>query len=132
LETIVENLIREADPVEVRRAGTSRRALSIFAALALILGGVALASSADSATPKTKVVTNVDNGKAVVDGAGAVLSRTLGFNAAPAQIDVGALIRSIVCPILTAIATGPLGSLFGLIILPIINSLRAAFGCTSP
>ena len=45
--------------------------------------------------------------------------------AAQAQIDVAALIRSIVCPILTALANGPLGDF----IRPIINSLLAAFGC---
>lgn len=45
--------------------------------------------------------------------------------AAQAQIDVAALIRSIVCPILTALANGPLGAFIG----PIINSLLAAFGC---
>lgn len=44
---------------------------------------------------------------------------------AAAQIDVAALIRSIVCPILTALLNGPLGAF----IAPIINSLLAAFGC---
>jgi hypothetical protein len=95
--------------------------------LALVLGGVVLARSADSSTPKTKVVTNVDNGKAVVDGAGAVLGRTLGFGAPTAQIDVGALIRAIVCPILNALASGPFGGFIG----PVIGGLRAAFGCVS-
>jgi hypothetical protein len=129
LETIVvENLIREADPVEVRRPGTSRRAVSIIAAIALVLGGVVLARAADSSAPKTKVVSNIDHGKAVVDGAGAVLGRSLGFGAVQPQIDVGALIRSIVCPILAALASGPLGGLIGFV----INPLRAAFGCTSP
>jgi hypothetical protein len=124
----VENLIREADPVEVRRAGSSKRALSIFAAIALILGGVVLARSADSASPKTKVVTNVEDGRAVVDGAGAALGRALGFGAPQAQIDVQGLIRAIVCPILGALASGPLGGLIG----GVIGSLRVAFGCTSP
>jgi hypothetical protein len=128
LETIVENLIREADPVEVRRAGSSRRALSIFAALALIVGGVVLARSAEPSAPKTKVVTNIEDGRAVIDGAGAALGRTLGFGAPQAQIDVAALIRAIVCPILAALGGGPLGGLIG----GIIGSLRAAFGCTSP
>jgi hypothetical protein len=129
LETIVENLIREADPVEVRRAGTSRRAVSILAAIALVLGGVVLArAAAPDHAPKTHVVSNIDHGKAVVDGAGAVLGRSLGFGAVQPQIDVGALIRSIVCPILAALASGPLGGLIGFV----INPLRAAFGCTSP
>jgi hypothetical protein len=129
LETIVvENLIREADPVEVRRPGTSRRAVSIIAAIALVLGGVVLARAADSSAPKTKVVSNIDHGKAVVDGAGAVLGRSLGFGAVQPQIDVGGLIRAIVCPILSALATGPLGGFIGFV----INPLRVAFGCASP
>lgn len=45
--------------------------------------------------------------------------------AAQAQIDVAALIRSIVCPILDALAAGPLGDFIG----PIIDALREAFGC---
>jgi len=45
--------------------------------------------------------------------------------AAEAQTDIAALIRSIVCPILTALANGP----FGAFIRPIINALLAAFGC---
>jgi hypothetical protein len=130
LETIVvENLIREADPVEVRRPGTSRRAVSIIAAIALVLGGVVLArAAAPNHAQKTHVVTNVDHGKAVVDGAGAVLGRSLGFGAVQPQIDVGGLIRAIVCPILSALATGPLGGFIGFV----INPLRVAFGCASP
>lgn len=42
-----------------------------------------------------------------------------------AQVNVAALIRSIVCPILNALASGPFGGFLG----GIINSLRAAFGC---
>ncbi len=129
METIVENLIREADPVEVRRPGTSRRAISVFAAIALVLGGVALATRADSSLPKTKVVTNVEGGKAVVDGAGAVLGRTLGFQAAQPQIDVAGLIRAIVCPILARLAA----AFAAFPVVPqVINRLRAAFGCISP
>ena len=44
---------------------------------------------------------------------------------ASAQTDIAALIRSIVCPILTSLANGP----FGDFIRPIINALLAAFGC---
>ncbi|MEA2686408.1 MAG: hypothetical protein QOE93_1603 [Actinomycetota bacterium] len=49
-------------------------------------------------------------------------------SASAAQIDIGALIRAIVCPILGALASGPFGSFIG----PIINRLRAAFGCPVP
>lgn len=124
----MDDLIREADPVEVRRPGASRRALSTFAAIALLLGGVALAKGSDESGPKTELVTNVEDGTSTIDGAGALLGRTLGFGAAPAQIDVGGLIRAIVCPVLSALATGPLGGFIG----PVINQLRVAFGCVSP
>ena len=50
--------------------------------------------------------------------------------AAPAaQIDVAALIRSIVCPILNSLAAAFTG-FFGGIVLPIIRQLQIAFGCT--
>ena len=127
LETIVENLIQVAGPAEVRSSTRSYRAVSIIAAIALVLGGVVLARSASSSAPKTSVVSNIDHGHAVIDGTGAVLGRTLGFGAVQPQIDTSALIRSIVCPILNSLATGPFASFIG----PIINSLRAAFGCTS-
>ena len=50
-------------------------------------------------------------------------------DAAPAaQIDVAALIRSIVCPILNSLAAAFSG-FFGGIVLPIIRQLQIAFGC---
>ena len=50
-------------------------------------------------------------------------------DAAPAaQIDVAALIRSIVCPILNQLAAA-FANFFGGIVTPIINALQAAFGC---
>ncbi len=102
--------------------------MSVLAALALVLGGIALANGTDTGVPRTNVVTNIDDGQAVVDGAGATLGRTLGFGAAAQpQIDVGALIRSIVCPILDSLASGPFGAFIG----PIIAAFRAGFGCTS-
>lgn len=124
----MEDLIREAGPAEVRGPLRSWRAVSIFAALALIVGGVVLARGAEP-THKTNAVTSVvgDHGHAVFDGAGAVLGKTLGFGAAVPQINVSALIRSIVCPILFALAAGPFGAFIG----PIIASLEAAFGCAS-
>lgn len=110
----------------MRSTRRSWRAISVFAAVALVLGGIALARSSDSATyDKSEVVTNIDDGTAVVDGAGATLGRTLGFGQ-QAQIDVGALIRSIVCPILANLLNIVPGFAQG-----IINSLRAAFGCIS-
>jgi hypothetical protein len=127
LEITVEDLIREAGPVEVRTTRRSWRAVSVFAAVALVLGGVVLAQASDPAThDKSEVVTNIDDGTAVVDGAGATLGRTLGFGQ-QAQIDVGALIRSIVCPLLATLANTLPAFVAG-----IINSLRASFGCISP
>lgn len=123
----MEDLIREAGPVEMRSTRRSWRAVSVLAAVALVLGGVVLARASDPAAyDKSEVVTNIDDGSAVVDGAGATLGRSLGFGQ-QAQIDVGALIRSIVCPILASLANTLPGFVAG-----IINSLRAAFGCVSP
>jgi len=123
----VEDTIRVAGPVEVRSTRRSWRAVSVLAAVALVFGGVVLARASDPTTyDKSQVVTNINDGSAVIDGVGATLGRTVGFGQ-QAQIDVGALIRSIVCPILAALATGPFGGFIG----PIINSLRAAFGCIS-
>lgn len=127
METIVEDLIQEVRPAEAGGSVRSRRTLSILAAMALVVGGLVLARSADTPAPATKVVSEVQDHGTAVDGAGAVLGKALGFGAAPAQIDVGALIRAIVCPILNALATGPLGGFVG----PVINALRASFGCTS-
>ena len=111
----------------MRTARRSWRAVSVFAAVALILGGIVLARASDPAThDKTAVVTNIEDGTAVVDGAGATLGRALGFGQ-QAQIDVGALIRSIVCPILaTLVSTLPAFAA------SILNGLRSAFGCISP
>ena len=123
----MEDTIRVAGPVEVRSTRRSWRAVSVLAAVALVFGGVVLARASDPTTyDKSQVVTNINDGSAVIDGVGATLGRTVGFGQ-QAQIDVGALIRSIVCPILAALATGPFGGFIG----PIINSLRAAFGCIS-
>lgn len=87
-----------------------------------------LAHTADSPAPATKVVSEVQDSNTAIDGAGAMLGEALGFGAAPAQIDVAGLIRAIVCPILNALGSGPLGGFIG----PVINQLRAAFGCISP
>lgn len=125
----MEDLIQEAGPVEVRPTRRPWRAVSVLAALALVFGGVVLArASSDPATyDKSEVVTNIDDGTAVVDGLGATLGRTMGFGQ-QAQFDVAGLIRAIVCPIFAALASGPLGGFIG----TIINSLRASFGCISP
>jgi hypothetical protein len=48
-----------------------------------------------------------------------------------AQIDVGALIRSIVCPILFSVRDAFDDGPFGGFVTPILNNLLAAFGCTA-
>lgn len=122
----MEDLIREAGPAEVRSPIRSWRAVSIIAALALVLGGVVLARGATntSHSPTAKIV-QVDKAKAIIDGAGGAIGQRAGFGAPTPQIQN--FISAIVCPILDALASGPLGALIGAILAPI----RAFFGCTS-
>ena len=120
----MEDLIEVVGPVEARTGSLSRRAITVLAVLALVVGGLALARSGDTPAPTTNLVTNVEDGAQLVDGA-SVLGKSLGFGAA-AQISIPD-IRLIVCPILNALASGPLGPL----IAPVINALRLAFGCIS-
>ena len=121
---MVEDLIREAGPVEVRAERRSWRGVSVFAALALVVGGVVLAKAADSETPKAKVVTSFDNVTPQIDSTGAVLGRTLGFGAPISQFNFGTL-QAIVCPILAALAGLPFVG-------AVIQALRVFFGCISP
>jgi len=122
----VENLIREAGTVEVQRP-RRWRAVSVFAALALVLGGIALTRAADDAVPKTDVVTNIEGGQAVVDGAGATLGRTLGFGAPTAQLNI----PDFVCDILASILASFAGSPFGGIVSGVIQNLLVLFDCPS-
>jgi hypothetical protein len=91
---------------------SGRRVVALVAALALILGGFALTTGKAEAAPSAAV--------AVDDGGSLAAVGT-------AQIDTGALIRSIVCPILDRLASGPFGPFIG----NIVASLRARFGCPS-
>lgn len=118
----METLIDVGEVREGAQAARPMRVLTIFVAVALVLGGVALARSAGSNPSQPKVTSSRE--VPGVDGVGAVLGRSLGFGAPVAQISITA----IVCPILEALANGPLASFIG----PIINALRATFGCTSP
>jgi len=69
---------------------------------------------------------------AVAGGAASasVAAAITGPTAAGAQIDVAALIRSIVCPILNQLAAAFSGTPFGGFVVPIIRQLQVAFGCT--
>jgi len=51
--------------------------------------------------------------------------------AVTAQIDVGALIRQIACPILVSVRNAFAGSPFFSFAAPILNSLLASFGCNA-
>lgn len=81
-------------------------------------------ASATERKSRLRAIT-VAAGVALAVAVAAMLALVAFQGPAAAQTDVGALIRSIVCPILTALANGPLGDF----IRPIINSLLAAFGC---
>lgn len=120
----MEDLIQLESAVEVGGSRRGSRAVALVAVLALVVGGLVLARHAAAPASTDKIV-NVDNHSTPVDGVGGVLGRSLGFGAVPAQIDVGALIRSIVCPILTAlVAQIPF-------LAPFIQPIRVAFGCLS-
>ena len=97
------------------------RAISVFAALALVLGGIALARAADQPSPTNKVV--VDNQAPHFDNVGGAIGETFGFGAAIApQVSI----QAIVCPILAALAAA-----FGPLVAPVVAQLRILFGCTS-
>ena len=60
----------------------------------------------------------------------AVAASIAGGTGATAQIDIGALIRSIVCPILIAVRNAFAGTPFFSFVQPILNQLLVFFGCT--
>ena len=121
----MEDTIQLAGPVQTQTR-RSWRAISVLAAVALVLGGVVLARGSDPATyDRSEVVTNIDDGTAVVDGVGATLGRALEFGQAP-PINVGALICAIITPILAT-----LSSVFGGFLSGIFAGILARFGCAS-
>lgn len=61
---------------------------------------------------------------------GAVAASIAGGDSVTAQLDIGALIRSIVCPILIAVRNAFADSPFFGFVEPILNQLLAFFGCT--
>ena len=85
-------------------------------AVALVFASLVLMQQKADASPA---------GSAAVTSVAATVAAPVALGA---QIDVAALIRSIVCPILNALATA-FGGFFGGIVTPILNSLRTAFGC---
>lgn len=63
-------------------------------------------------------------------GGAAVAASIAGGDAVTAQIDIGALIRSIVCPILVAVRNAFAGTPFFGFVEAILNQLLVSFGCT--
>lgn len=119
----MESASRLLDPIQqpvAERRGRLRQVVTMLAVVSLL--GAALVIARDASTSpvrdKAQVVSQATNLNAADAGAPATLT---------AQIDVGGLIRAIVCPILNALAFGPLGGFIG----PIIAGLRASFGCVS-
>lgn len=107
----MDNASWVGSPPSIAGVSPRMRISSLIVALALALGAFVLVQHRAEAAPVKAAVATA--------GVAAVGSQ--------AQIDVGALIRSIVCPILLALRNGPLGSLIGFV----INPLLAAFGCTT-
>lgn len=106
----MENIIQ---PVRPGGMASGRRVVALVAALALLLGGFVLMSEKADAASGPSVVAAADGGAVASVGT--------------AQVDVDALIRAIVCPILNRLATTLPPFVAG-----IINALRARFGCVSP
>jgi hypothetical protein len=97
--------------------GTRLRLSSLLIAFAMLAGSLLLIQQRADAAPAGAV-------------AAAVALPALD---APAQIniDVGALIRNIVCPILFSVRDAFDDGPFGGFVTPILNNLLAAFGCTA-
>ncbi len=114
----MEQVIQLDRAVAIGGERRSTRGIALVAVLALVIGGLVLARNATAPVSSDKIV-NVDG--ASIEGVAGSLGKALGFGAAPAQINIGA----IVCPILNAlIAQIPfLG--------PILQPVRVLFGCVS-
>jgi hypothetical protein len=74
----------------------------------------------------TDKVVNVNDRSTPADGVGGVLGRSLGVGAAPqAQINIAALVSSIVCPILNNLVASIS------FLAPVLQPIRVRFGCIS-
>ena len=96
--------------------GARLRVSSMLIAFAMLAGSLLLIQQRADAAPA---------------GSGPVAAVAVAGLDAAAQIDVGALIRSIVCPILFAVRDAFDDGPFGGFVTPILNNLLAAFGCTA-
>ncbi|MEW6154495.1 MAG: hypothetical protein AB1673_10985 [Actinomycetota bacterium] len=119
----MEDLIQATRPLEATKPRRQWRLVTVLAAVALVMGGITLARSADSGVTADHPAIAHD-ATVPLDSLGSTLGETLGFGAALApQINI----QAIVCPILAALASGPFAAFIG----PVINALRIAFGCIS-
>jgi hypothetical protein len=114
----MDNAFLVADTGQVTGSRSRLRISSVLVALALVFATLVLVQHRADAAPAAAAVTSV---------AAAV---ALPSASSPAQIDVAALIRSIVCPILNSL-NAAFANFFGGFILPIIRQLQIAFGCIS-
>ena len=110
----MDNATLAADTGPVTR-GQSRLRVGVVAIALVFASLVLMQQKADASPAGSAAVTSVSAAVAAPAAVGA-------------QIDVAALIRSIVCPILETLGRA-FANFFGGIVLPIINSLRVAFGC---
>ena len=102
-----------AGPDHIEGWGLRIRMGSVVAALALAFTMVVLVQHRADAAPAAAAV------PAAVAGVGEIT----------AQINVGDLIRQIVCPILLAVRNAFAGTFLASFVTPIINQLLVAFGC---
>jgi hypothetical protein len=112
----MENALLAVGPGGVAAGRLRLRVASVLAGLALVLAATVLIQRP---------------AEAAVGGSAtsAVAAAVAAVPSAAAQIDVAALIRSIVCPILNQLAVVFGENFFGGIVLPIIRQLQIAFGC---
>ena len=112
---IVENGTVTAGSMAAEPSSVRLRVASVIAALALMFAMFALVQDRAEASPA---------------GGAAVAASIVSFGGVDAaQIDVGALIRQIACPILISIRSTFAGSAFFGFITPTLNSLIIGFGC---
>ena len=113
----MESALLAVGPGGVAAGRLRLRVASVLAGLALVLAATVLIQRPAEA--------------AVGGSTTAVAAAVAAVPSAAAQIDVAALIRSVVCPILNQLAVvfGP--NFFGGFVTPIIRQLQIAFGCTT-
>jgi len=112
----MENGTLMEGPVVAEASIVRLRVASVIAALALVFAMFVIVQDRAEASPAS--------------GGAAIAASIASFGGVDAaQIDVGALIRSIACPILIALRNAFSGSPFFSFVTPVLNSLIVGFGC---